>query len=279
MKKFLLKAKKGFTRARKSFFHRQRVFRDYVSGAFALRSAVGKSLGILGMDLSSFAPLGVKHWHHGTSVFVAETTDGRRFFVKKSGDARAVRAEIEAIRFWEGRNTGKPFRTCEVVASSFKGKGGFVVESFLPMKSLADPAFVATMSQTERLALIRRLLDVVRCFHEASFVHSDFTPKNIFVDGSVIVVTDFEFCFCPKGNIGKVNIPRSLITEIGSSCAMGNGIADDAFSLLQMAKILLPDFLRIDRGLWEEINLMVGRVQYDLLHHRLMGRAVGGSGE
>lgn len=272
MKNIQRKARKLWKRAKKSLFHRQRVFRDRVAGAVFLRSAVGKSLSETGMELSSLVPFGVDHWHNGTSVFVAETKNGDRFFVKKSGSARAVEAETEAIRFWKGRNAGTCFRTCDVLTSSFAGKGGFVVESFLSMKSLADPVFVATMSQAERLSMIRRLRDVVRYFHEASFVHSDFTPKNIFADGSTVCITDFEFSFWPGAGIGRIDIPGSLIEEIGSSCAMGNGIADDAFSLLQIAKFLLPDFLRIDRDLWEEINLMIGRLQYDMVNHRLRTR-------
>ncbi len=214
-------------------------------------------------------PFNIRGWHNGTSTFIAIDRDQKKYYVKKSTNKKAILSEIESINFLRKsiRTNEDAFDVCDIICST----DTFVVESFLPGNQLSNKTFVDSLDEDEKEMIISKLQLIVEKFHQIGFIHADFTPKNIIINSGNINIIDFEYSIMLDSRKRENSISKNnnKLRDIGSTYAMGIGVVDDAYSLSQIAKYLIPDIISTNYNLWRNINTLIGLHQCDLLHNSL----------
>lgn len=212
-------------------------------------------------------PYHIRKWHNGTSVFIAETKGGAKYFIKRSLNKKAILAETKLLSELVDISDFVDAKVCKLLMISSNQE--FVVEEYVDAKPLSDKQYVSSISLDEKIIILNKLIELVNELQSRGIVHADFTPKNLLVsEGREIYLIDFEYSLIKKDE--NYNEPVNVITSnmnklrsLGSEYSMRNGIFDDAYSLMTIAKYLVPDLISYDYNLWRRINLMIGKLQFN----------------
>lgn len=216
----------------------------------------------------NLSPFNFRGWHEGTSTYIAVRENGEKFFVKKSRHKEAIEAEVDNLSYIEKNAKKELFETCKVVEKISMKHYAFVIETFLDGQVLSGELFIEEIGIQEKEGIVRKLHEIIQDFQRINFLHADFTPKNILIakDGRIQII-DFEYSQIVNGNIKNTRLntakKRKLI-HLGGDYSMENGIYDDAFSLTQIIRMHMPEFIERNHEEWREINLLVGKLQYEI---------------
>lgn len=257
------KTNKAITYAYRAISHKISVCYSYLDWIFVFSQNIQK---ILRKEIGDYkvVPFNIRGWHNGTSTYLVNTNSNNEFFIKKSFNEHSILAEVECVRYIKSTMTNADlFHTCNTIYYS----NSYVVESFIEGNQLSDENFVIQLNEEEKEQILEKLLLIIIKFREIGFVHCDFTPKNIIVNDKQIYIIDFEYSVyetCDFRN-NKSRKNSTKLKKIGSHYAMGNGIADDAYCLSQIAKHLIPNIISSNYDLWRTINTNIGIFQYNLL--------------
>lgn len=266
------KMKKLYVHSTRVMGHHLTNILAYISGLTIVRNRVIKDLSELGIQIIDYKVLSYNNWHNGTSTFVVRSKEGQKFFLKCSKNRRTIENEKCSIEYLKKSDTYGLFKTCDLVLCRIDNNGGYIVESFIEGTPLSNSKLVNSMDIDKKIMVLNRLSQIVDGFYANTFVHSDFTPKNIIIYNDEIYLIDFEFSYIPNVDLSPIVLRKEKIKDIGSRFSMGNGIADDGFSLMQISKYLIPDLIKMDHEMWGKINMKIGRIQFDLISQRIINK-------
>ena len=271
------KIKKVFNYVYNGIKHKADVFKLYLDWILFSKKRFKNALKQIDDDFI-IHPFKVRKWHNGTSVFIAKSKNGKKVFIKRCFNKRAIFAEINAINTLEDISIKENVKVCKLLYSD--KDYGFIIEEYIDGKPLSDNEMIKTLSMTEKVIIINELYNILLLFHSIGFVHSDFTPKNIFLTKEKqLCVIDFEFSALYSAKMSNkgaqlITSNKRILCSLGGAFSLKNGIIDDGYSLLQVAKYLLPDLIEVDYPLWRKINEQIGVLQLDVKNSRFTGSMV-----
>lgn len=260
------KAKKGLAYIRGYFRHRIEIVYMLIHYCFVSRVRIHRSATAIfrGLKVHLYK---VRKWHNMSAYYYGEISGNRVCFIKETLDAKRIQREIDVIRYInqeiiEKNNENIHLRVSKVYYH-YSGYGaGYLIEEYINELQLSD-LIIARLDHTQEEMLINKLFAIVSTFQDVGVIHCDLSPKNIYyTKDNDILVTDFEYSqILRRDDVGSKKNECYYPIRLGGKYALGNGVFDDAYSLLQIEKEICPTFKTEYKHLWIETNRMIGRLQ------------------
>ncbi len=223
-----------------------------------------------GIHCTGIEPFHFRKWHNKTALFTIKDDQGNSYFLKASRRIRTIIRETESINLIQANQERIPLKVIDILCEYHTEKWGFFVQPFVAGTTLEELIEKKELSEEKSYELIDTLEQSVAEFQRLSFVCADMTPKNIIIDANgEVYLIDFEFAHLPNSESMPIQIRPHQIKYIGGKFGLGIGLADDGYSLLCIARKLIPDLLSRDYELWLRLNKGIGICQCDLYNDRL----------
>lgn len=200
-------------------------------------------------------PFQVLRWKHGTAYFTAEIRD-EAVFIKTGGITDTTKREVYAISYAAQKSTLLRQHIPKLLPN-----GDYVVVTLIKGRSLRHYREPEMLVQQ---ILVSQLYEIYRALKEVNIFHLDIRPDNFLVedDGNLVLI-DFGYALVSTVDvyygIPKTTATMSILRNLGSSFAPGNGILDDAYSMLLTMKYVCPSLVQQFPRIWEDINKDIGK--------------------
>ena len=213
--------------------------------------------------ITNIKPFNFRGWHEGTCTFTGKMNN-EKVFIKRSIYKESIDAEKTNIEYLHASGSEAFFHTAEVYGSTRIRNEYYVVESFIEGKPLSN--LLHSLDAEALSSILLRLYKIAVFFNGINFIHCDLTPKNVLLSGEKLFLIDFEYSTTISSiptNRRLLSLSKRMLKQLGGEYALGNGILDDSFSLIQVVKLHCPDFINKHYDKWTEINLNVLKFCYN----------------
>lgn len=225
-------------------------------------------------QFSKIKPFRFLHWHHGAYYFIAYNKENNKVFIKTDMLFQLLNNEVNAINILSkdkeikkhlpniiGYNLSLPF---PFIAVEF-------IEGISPNKILDGKDKIIKKNEEY---IIKEMINIIIHIQRNNIIHRDIRLDNFLFkinDNKInIYLIDFIFCIGVKDSkkyfqeLELNNKNLNILKGLGGGLNPKMHYWDDAYSLMQICKLISSDFENIYRSFYEILDGMIGKTVYKL---------------
>ncbi|MBD5514082.1 MAG: protein kinase family protein [Lachnospiraceae bacterium] len=193
-------------------------------------------------------------------IYYTALKDGQKVFIKIGNYANVIDREVRAINFMKENSLVLKEYIPILVDYSTQGAYPYIAESFIES--------VSSGISKEYIEKIARQLIIIRDeLFRMRIIHMDIRAKNILVDDSgCVYLIDFGMSYIQdkiqEDTVFRDGILPSKFWGLGGRRNPDRGLYDDSYSILAYLKEIYPDFKRDFKEYWKELNIGIGKFEY-----------------